>query len=163
MVALDSAVVLMCLGIVHRGQVTEVCRQLSRRRCRTTASGLERRVKSAHIPPPFLVQSTPTPKSSYTLLMHRHPMLLKHHADSHIDIYLSIYWSLHLSRVCGSSLDYQHRHFTVTAHFKSRGQMLKHKEKSSLMYQSRQCVFWMQSVFILVYLSRLLSCLEGIC
>ncbi len=31
------------------------------------------------------------------------------------------------------------------------------------MYHSRQCVFWMQSVFILVYLSRLLSCLEAIC
>lgn len=59
-------------------------------------------------------------------------------------MYLSIYWGIHfiyLSRICSSSLDYQYRHFTVTAHFKIRRQMLKHKEKPSLICITADNVF----------------------
>lgn len=145
--------VVLCLEIVHRGQVTEVCRQLQ------GAGATEMQVyrvwpwewgKVCPYPwgarPHFLIQSTPTLILPYTLSStHRHCMLLKLLTDSHIDMHLSIYlgiYFIYLSRICSSSLDYQCGHFTVTAHFKSRRQMLKHKENPSLICITADNVFF---------------------
>ncbi len=110
----------------------------------------ESEVKSAHIPeglvPTSSFQSPLTLISPYTISsMHRHCMLLEHHADSHIDMHQSIclgIYFIYLTRICSSSLDYKYGHFTVTAHFRSRRQMLKHKENSSLICITADNVFF---------------------